>query len=73
MTITKQRLANLDFTEPYYFTPAQMAATTASGITTLEGLAGKTVCVGEATTYFQWINGKLSSVTARRSRRSRPG
>ena len=47
MTITKKRLANLDFTEPYYFTPAQMAATKASGITTLEGLAGKTVCVGE--------------------------
>ena len=47
VTITKKRLDNLDFTEPYYFTPAQMAATTASGITTLEGLAGKTVCVGE--------------------------
>ncbi len=25
VTITKQRLANLDFTEPYYFTPAQMS------------------------------------------------
>ena len=59
VTITKTRLANLDFTEPYYFTPAQMAATTASGITTLDGLAGKTVCVGDATTYFQWINGTL--------------
>ena len=59
VTITKKRLENLDFTDPYYFTPAQMAATKASGITTLEGLAGKTVCVGEATTYFQWINGTL--------------
>jgi polar amino acid transport system substrate-binding protein len=36
-----------------------MSATTASGITSLEGLAGKTVCTGEATTYFQWINGTL--------------
>ena len=60
VTITQTRLANLDFTEPYYFTPAQMAATKASGITTLEGLAGKTVCTGEGTTYFQWINGELT-------------
>lgn len=60
VTITKKRLENLDFTDPYYFTPAQMAATKASGITTLEGLAGKTVCTGEATTYFQWINGDLA-------------
>ena len=47
----------LDFSDPYYYTPAQMAASTASGITTLEGLAGKTVCVGEATTYLDWLNG----------------
>jgi polar amino acid transport system substrate-binding protein len=59
VTITKKRQDNLDFTDPYYFTPAQMAATKASAITTLEGLAGKTVCVGAATTYFQWINGTL--------------
>ena len=60
VTITKKRLDNLDFTSPYYYTPAQMAATTASGITTLDGLAGKTVCVGEATTYYQWITGTLA-------------
>lgn len=59
VTITENRQAKLDFTSPYYFTPAQMAATTASGITTLDGLAGKTVCVGEATTYFEWIGGTL--------------
>ena len=35
-----------------------MAASTASGITTLEGLAGKTVCVGESTTYLDWLEGK---------------
>jgi polar amino acid transport system substrate-binding protein len=60
VTITKTRLNNLDFTDPYYFTPAVMTATKASGITTIAGLAGKTVCVGEATTYFQWINGTLA-------------
>ncbi len=59
MTITSQRQAVLDFSPPYYYTPAQMAASTASGITTLDGLAGKTICVGEATTYLDWLNGAL--------------
>jgi polar amino acid transport system substrate-binding protein len=59
MTITPERLEVLDFSAPYYFTPAQMAASTESGITTLEGLAGKTVCAGESTTYFQWLTGTL--------------
>ncbi len=58
MTITTDRQKVLDFSDPYYYTPAQMAASTASGITTLEGLAGKTVCVGEATTYLDWLQGK---------------
>ncbi len=60
VTITKKRLDNLDFTEPYYFTPAQMTATKASGINSLDGLAGKTVCVGDATTYYNWITGTLA-------------
>jgi polar amino acid transport system substrate-binding protein len=55
MTITPARQKILAFTDPYYFTPAQMAASTASGITTLDGLAGKTICVGEATTYYEWL------------------
>jgi polar amino acid transport system substrate-binding protein len=59
MTITTPRQKVLAFSSPYYFTPAQMAASTASGITTLEGLAGKTICVGEATTYFDWMSGTL--------------
>jgi polar amino acid transport system substrate-binding protein len=59
VTITEARKEVLDFTEPYYFTPAQMSATTASGITSLEGLAGKTICVAEGTTYFQWLEGNL--------------
>jgi len=61
MTITKPREQVLAFTHPYYYTPAQMAATTKSGITTLAGLAGKTVCVGSATTYEDWLKGKLES------------
>ena len=63
MTITTPRQAILAFSDPYYYTPAQMTATTASGITTLDGLAGKTVCVGTATTYQDWLGGKLQSVS----------
>ena len=48
----------LDFSPPYYYTPAQMTASKASGITTLDGLAGKSICAGEATTYLDWLSGK---------------
>jgi polar amino acid transport system substrate-binding protein len=58
MTITTERQKVLDFSEPYYFTPAQMAVRTDTGITTLEGLSGKTVCAGKSTTYLDWLNGK---------------
>jgi polar amino acid transport system substrate-binding protein len=58
MTVTSDRQKVLDFSVPYYYTPAQMTASTASGITTLDGLAGKTVCVGESTTYLDWLSGK---------------
>jgi len=63
MTITVPRQEVLAFTHPYYYTPAQMAATTKSGITTLDGMAGKTVCVGAATTYEDWLKGTLQSVS----------
>jgi polar amino acid transport system substrate-binding protein len=59
MTITPDRAKVLDFSPPYYYTPAQMAASTHSGITTLDGLAGKSVCAGEGTTYYQWLTGTL--------------
>ena len=59
MTITSPRQEVLDFSDPYYYTPAQMAARTDGGITTLDGLAGKVVCVGAATTYLDWLNGTL--------------
>lgn len=59
MTITTPREEVLAFSKPYYYTPAQMAASVESGITTLEGLAGKTICAGEATTYYDWLTGAL--------------
>ena len=66
MTITPQREKVLAFSKPYYYTPAQIAASTASGITTLDGLAGKVICAGEATTYYDWLTGAPGrpSVTA---------
>jgi len=63
MTITVPRQGVFEFSPPYYYTPAQMTATTASGITTIDGLAGKTVCVGAATTYEDWLKGQLQSVS----------
>ncbi|MGH2391885.1 MAG: transporter substrate-binding domain-containing protein [Candidatus Limnocylindria bacterium] len=62
VTVTAERQGVLDFTEAYYYTPAQMGATTASGITTIDGLAGMTICVGEQTTYQFWLEGTLSLV-----------
>jgi polar amino acid transport system substrate-binding protein len=41
-----------------------MAATSASGITTLDGFAAQVVCVGAATTYQQWLEGTLALVDA---------
>ena len=59
MTITSKRQEVLDFTQPYYFTPAQMSAHADAGVETLDDLAGKTICMGEATTYLEWMNGTL--------------
>lgn len=59
MTITTDREKVIAFTEPYYYTPAQMAVPADSTITSVADLAGKKVCVGSSTTYQQWIEGTL--------------
>ncbi|MGH2446232.1 MAG: transporter substrate-binding domain-containing protein [Candidatus Limnocylindria bacterium] len=59
VTITPERDEVLDFTQPYYFTPAQMTTTEGTGIESLEDFSGTTVCVGAATTYFFWLDGTL--------------
>ena len=58
MTVTADRQKVLDFSPPYYYTPAQLTASVASGITTIDGLAGKTICAGASTTYLDWLQGK---------------
>lgn len=63
MTVTTARDEVLDFASPaYYYTPAQFAATSASGITELDQLNGQTVCVGVSTTYETWLGGDLDAL-----------
>ncbi len=59
MTITTDREKVIAFTEPYYYTPAQLAVQADSTIASVADLAGKKVCVGSSTTYQQWIEGTL--------------
>ena len=56
MTITPARQESIDFTQPYRYDLAGMALREGIEADSLEGL---TVCVGEATTYFDWLNGNL--------------
>jgi polar amino acid transport system substrate-binding protein len=64
MTITAEREAVIDFTQPYYYTPAQMAVRSDSTITDGAGLAGKVICVAVQTTYLDWLEGHLDFGTA---------
>lgn len=64
VTITEERDQVLDFTLPYYYTPAQMTATIDSGITSLDALAGEVICTGESTTYQFWLEGTLNLIDA---------
>jgi polar amino acid transport system substrate-binding protein len=50
MTITTPRKEILSFTQPYYFTPAALAASERSGITSADGLAFELPDGAEATT-----------------------
>lgn len=58
MAITTRRQEILDFAQPpYYYTMAQFAATTSSGINVLEDINGQSVCVCVSTVYEDWLNG----------------
>jgi polar amino acid transport system substrate-binding protein len=59
MTIKPARQVILDFTTPYYYTPAMIGTLNDSGITSIADLAGKAICVGTSTTYDDWLNGNL--------------
>ena len=55
MTITDEREAVMDFTDPYFEATQALMTKTGSGITSLDDLAGKTVAVQDATTGADYV------------------
>ena len=64
MTITAGRQKVLDFSVPYYFTPAAVAVRADSGLTSIDELAGQAICVGTATTYEAWASNNYADASA---------
>jgi len=63
MTITEARMEVLLFTQPYYFTPAQVVVhVDNTDIQEVDDLAGKTIGVCSECTYEHWLRGTLSIV-----------
>ena len=60
MTVTADRAKVLDFTNPYYYTPAGLAVQQGSPITSIDQLAGKTIGVCGACTYESYLNRDLN-------------
>jgi polar amino acid transport system substrate-binding protein len=56
MTVTTARQQILDFSVPYYYTPAVIAVRADAGIASLADLEGQALCVGTATTYEAWLS-----------------
>ena len=59
MTVTVDRQKILNFSTPYYYTPAVVAVGKDSGYTSLDQLAGMNLCAGTSTTYESWINNDM--------------
>ena len=62
MTVTTARQEVLDFSVPYYYTPAVIAVRADAGITSLADLEGQALCVGTATTYESWLNHDMAGL-----------
>lgn len=62
MTITVDRQKILNFSVPYYYTPAVVAVGKDSGFTKLDDLAGKALCAGTSTTYESWLNNNMTAL-----------
>ena len=56
MTITTARQEVLDFSVPYYYTPAVFAVHTDSEFSSIDDLAGQAICAGASTTYETWLS-----------------
>ena len=59
MTVETARKEVLEFTTPYYYTPAYIGTKSDSGITSIDDLAGQFICTATATTYELWLSGTL--------------
>jgi polar amino acid transport system substrate-binding protein len=55
MTVTTARQQILDFSVPYYYTPAMIAVRADAGIGSLADLEGQALCAGTSTTYEFWL------------------
>jgi polar amino acid transport system substrate-binding protein len=62
MTITVDRQKILDFSVPYYYTPAVVAVAKDSGYTKLEDVSGQTLCAGTSTTYESWLKNDMTAL-----------
>ncbi len=60
MPVTEAGQKVLAFTTAYYYTPAAVAVTKESGISSLDQLSGQALCVGATTTYEDWLKGSLN-------------
>jgi len=56
MTITTERQKVLDFSVPYYYTPAVFAVSSDADFSSIDDLAGMAVCAGASTTYETWLS-----------------
>jgi len=62
MTVTTARQEVLDFSVPYYYTPAVVAVRADSGFTSLADLEGQALCAGTSTTYEFWLNHDMAGL-----------
>lgn len=62
MTITTARQEILDFSVPYYYTPAVVAVKADATYASLADLAGAALCAGTSTTYELWLNGDMEGL-----------
>jgi polar amino acid transport system substrate-binding protein len=60
MTITPERQKALYFSSPYYYTPASFVVHKDSKAASIDDMKGKKVGVGAATTYLDYLQGKLT-------------
>lgn len=62
MTITVDRQKVLNFSVPYYYTPAVVAVPADSTATSIADLKGQKLCAGVSTTYEFWINNDMKGL-----------